>query len=210
MSDLRKLLDEGDEFERSLLDAGIDPDEDRAREERTLAALGLGGPIGPGPGDGGATGAGGGAALGKWLAFAAAGGVIVAGAIAFRPKATPNPVPASPPALEAPIVIASVVPQPKAAPSASEAPPIASAPRVVVSKIAPSASAPPPQASDSSLKAEILALDRARAALKGGDLTRARAELDRYDREFPFGSLGPEAKALRARMNKIDGDRKKP
>lgn len=210
MSDLGKLLDEGDEFERSLLDAGIDPDEDRAREERTLAALGLGGPLGPGPGDGGAGGAGGGAALGKWLALAGAGGAIVAGAITFGQKPEPTRTPAAAVAIEAPFASTSVAPIVEAAPVSSEAPPVASVPRVVVPKSAPSAPTPPPKASDGSLKAEILALDRARSALRAGDTQAARAELDRYDHEFPFGSLGPEAKALRARVNKIDSDRKKP
>lgn len=202
MSDLRKLLHEGDEFERSLLDAAIDPDEERAREERTLAALGLGGPAGPGPGDGGATG--GGAAVAKWLAFAAAGGAIVAGGIAFRPKTeAPIAPPTFAPAMqEAPVAVASAPPTLETTPLASESVPVPSAPPVVVNRPLPSASAPPQKPTTSTLAEEIRALDRARSALRAGDKERAKLELDRYDREFPFGSLGPEAKALRARADK--------
>lgn len=202
MSDLRKLLDEGDEFERSLLDAAIDPEEERAREDRTLAALGLGGPVGPGPGDGGAAG-GGSAAVGKWLAVAAVGGALVAGGIALRPRTESSPIapPVAATAIEpAPRVIASA-PAPPPTPAVTEAPAIATSVRIV-SRPLPSASASPQKPTTSTLVEEIRALDRARAALRAGDRDRARAELDRYDREFPFGSLGPEARALRARVNK--------
>lgn len=201
MSDLRKLLEEGDEFERSLLGAAIDPDEERAREERTLAALGLVGPVGPGPGDGGA--AGGGAAAGKWLALAAVGGALVAGAIALRPKHNPPEVaPAASIAVTvAPAAATSVAPEVQPAPTPVESTPLPSA-TVVVKRPLPSAPASAEKPSASTLVEEIRVLDRARALLRAGDKVRARAELDRYDREFPFGSLGPEARALRARVNK--------
>jgi hypothetical protein len=52
----------------------------------------------------------------------------------------------------------------------------------------------PPQ---TSLALELSSLDRARAALASGDATRALAEVDRHERAFPAGSLGPEAQLLR-------------
>jgi len=205
MSDLEKLLEEGDEFERALLGAARDEEEDRAREARTLAALGLGGPVGPTPGAGNTPGPA--AAVGKWVALAAVGGAVVAGAIALRSPS--QPLPKNPAVL--PAVVASVVETPTPSARTQETPeeipilPQPSRPRIALDK-----PAPPPKSDPSSLKLEIAALDRARALLKAGDTAGARSELDRYDHDFPFGSLGPEAKALRARVNKKDSSEKKP
>lgn len=219
MSDLERLLEgEADPLERSLLEAAKDEDDDRARAERTLAALGLGGPgPGPAPGDGGTGGAAagggtaGGAAL-KWLALAMVGGAVAVG-VAVRGEKGP---PTSPSAPIAVTTKAKAPPVPSAAPTvsapASPEPPASAAPpapRVPSAPVVTTAPPAPKPAGTGDLKREIAALDRARSAIREGDAARAKKELDRYDFEFPFGSLAPEAKALRARLQKMSGSGKK-
>jgi hypothetical protein len=62
----------------------------------------------------------------------------------------------------------------------------------------------------SSLKREIAALDRARAALSNGDTAGAKRELERYRREFPEGALAPEAAALGERIRKKESGAQNP
>jgi len=222
MSDLERLLDgDADPIERSLLEAAKDEDDERARTERTLAALGLGGPgPGPAPGDGGGAGGAtaGGAVSGgmalKWLAVVAVGGAVAVAVVARRGESPPpvataplvvatheEPAPVATPAPSAPATAAPL-------PSASAAVPV---PRRIPSAPSVTGAPPPPKAAGTSdLKREIAALDRARSALRDGDAARAKKELDRYDYEFPFGSLAPEAAALRARLKKMSGPTKKP
>jgi hypothetical protein len=211
MSDPEKLFDRGDDFERSLLQVAVDETEERDREARTLAALGLGGPVGPPPvpeGGGGLVGG----ALGKGIAVVALGGLVIAGAIALRKSPEREPSPAVPVASIATTSVASPSEPQRAqarATGTAEAP-LPALPSARRAAPKPAASASAPVANDpSALTREIAALDRVRAALKSGDAEAARAELDRYDRDFPFGSLGPEAKALRTRLDKLAGSGKK-
>jgi TolA-binding protein len=89
-----------------------------------------------------------------------------------------------------------VNPPPETAPSI--APKIVSAPR----------SAPPSAPStESPLARELESLDRARSALNRGDAAGALADIDRYERAFPRGSLRNEAQVLRAEALLAKGDR---
>lgn len=54
-----------------------------------------------------------------------------------------------------------------------------------------------PELSRSNIQGEVKALDRARAALRGGNSGRAIEELRDYSRNYPSGSLRLEAEALR-------------
>lgn len=203
MSDFERLRDVGDDLERALLEAAFEPDDERAREERTLMALGLGVPAGSGAdGAGGAAASSGGALVGKWLALVAAGGGVVALAVVgLQTERAPAPAPsASPPVSLAESPPPDIAPPPATAELQA---PVAepSAPRAMGRRPKAPASAASAPVDPSALTREIAALDRARTALRAGDPARARAELDRYDREFPFGALGPEARALRVRVD---------
>jgi hypothetical protein len=96
-------------------------------------------------------------------------------------------------------------PSPKAPPSPNEfiAPLVTATPP-------PSAhvdSAAPPAANNApTLLEEIRRLDRARTALRAGSAAQAAQELDRYDTDFPSGSLRPEAMVVRIELLVITGD----
>jgi hypothetical protein len=215
MSDLRRLLDgAGDDFERTLLEAATDPEAEAAQKEHTLAALGLAGPLGGGPGGGGSGGgsiapaakAGLGAA--KWGALAAVGAAAIGAAVVLAPRArstapvvapvvaTASLAPSEPAPVRAPPVeSSSAEPEPEGEPAATSH----AAPRAPSPKPAPSAAT---SSDASSLKREIQALDRVRADLDRNDVAAAERELSRYDAQFPFGALAPEAERLRSRIQK--------
>jgi len=85
----------------------------------------------------------------------------------------------SPTAPTAPTAPSEVEPQPSGAPPASAS----------------------PQPAASTLGREVTLVDGARAALQSGDPARALSMLDRYDHEFPAGTLAPESARLRARAS---------
>jgi outer membrane protein assembly factor BamD (BamD/ComL family) len=62
-------------------------------------------------------------------------------------------------------------------------------------------------ASEPDLHAEIALIDRARAALAGGDPKQALAVLGTYSRSYPRGTLGPEATLLKIQAWVALGDR---
>src|SRR5262249_22708968 len=64
----------------------------------------------------------------------------------------------------------------------------------------------PPAPVSVALERELESLDRARAALRRGAATEALAGLDRHEHTFPHGSLGVEARVLRAEALLASGD----
>jgi TolA-binding protein len=59
------------------------------------------------------------------------------------------------------------------------------------------------------LSGELRLLDAANRALAEGDLAAASADLDRYARDFPKGTLAEEALAIRVRVWTRSGDRER-
>jgi hypothetical protein len=204
MTDPHRLVDQdADDFERSLLrSARIDvgPDDTRARCVAALAGVTLlGAKV--------ATAASGVGLAVKWIGIgavvglAAAGTVKVGGRALSRSEAPPRAC-ATAPAIErppeAPPTFASVTaPEPSPAPE-PRAPPS-------VDRTAP------PSASfahaDDALDREVGLLDTARSALARGDTASALRALDRRDREFPRGALGPEALVIRVQVQLALGNR---
>ena len=196
MQDPERLLEQGSEFERSLLEGGIAERPSATLTRRMAMGAGLGGAL---------SYTSSAKALmqswwGKTVVFASVGAG-VAGAIAVGSQLNTEPqreVSAAP-------VVASTPAQPmKPAPlhrasasslAASERArtPPAIEPRRVTSKRA--ASAKP----ESTLAQEIKALDRVRGLMAQDDRAAALVELDRYDRRYPQGTLRREASVLRAR-----------
>ena len=71
----------------------------------------------------------------------------------------------------------------------------------------PSGSGAVPKLESQSLAREVALLREARLALARGDARAALGAIDRRDREFPRGSLGPEATVLRVESLVRAGDR---
>jgi TolA-binding protein len=202
MNDPVRLLDGGaDEFEAELLRAGR-ADAMSARSRRQiLAGIGIGGLL---TASTVATGVR--AAAKGWLATLGAGTVsavaIWAGVhslgheapVADPPKVAklaaparnPEPVPAPSPETQAPEA-------PEAAPTSAVAP----ARALVRTNAAP----------DSSLAAELSALEQARSAFLGHDYTQSLRLLDDYARRFPKQTLASEATVLRIESLAGRGDR---
>jgi len=142
--------------------------------------------------------------VGKWLAVAA---VVGAGAVAAvhvarpwtssmfasHPAAKVAPQPQATPAIEA-IQPASTVGDLPAAPVAA---PVAMPSRAL--KASPAASA--------DITGEIAAITLVRGALDKGDARGALASLDRYQQDFPRGTLAPEATVLRIEALQLAGER---
>lgn len=57
------------------------------------------------------------------------------------------------------------------------------------------------------LSAEVALVDRARSALRHGELTQVDAAVREHERRFPRGSLAPEVRLLRVERVAADGDR---
>jgi TolA-binding protein len=146
--------------------------------------------------------------VGKWLAVAA---VVGAGAVAAVHVARPwtasmlsshpaakaaqvaAPPPQATPAIEA-IEPASTVGDLPVAPVAA---PVATQSRAL--KASPAASA--------DITGEIAAITLVRGALDKGDARGALASLDRYQQDYPRGTLAPEATVLRIGALQMAGDR---
>jgi TolA-binding protein len=202
MSDPVRLLDGGaDEFEAELLRAGRADAVSADSRKQILAGVGLGGLLTA------STMATGVRAAGKgWLTTLGAGTVgavaIWAGvhALTSRPAAVPPPPP----------------PAPLAAPVQKAAPPSPEAATAVNAEPAPAPATPPPapkpslhnaMTADTSLAAELAALEQARAALLGHDYGQALHSLDEYARRFPKPQLRSEATVLRVESLAGRGDR---
>lgn len=65
----------------------------------------------------------------------------------------------------------------------------------------------PAETATNDVAAEVRLVERARRALASGDLTKANALLDDYERSFPHGSLAQEAAILRIDALALSGDR---
>ncbi len=112
---------------------------------------------------------------------------------AAKPSARSSARSTTPPPPAAPTAPAA----PAAAPAAPEPAPAAAAPADPAP--APAAAAPPPAPTVDArrLAAEVAILDRARAALRGGDPGAATAALDEHARDFADGALVAEAELVR-------------
>ncbi|MBX3205725.1 MAG: hypothetical protein KF764_11700 [Labilithrix sp.] len=193
-----------DPFERALLRAARRERAPEGSDRRVLAALGVGG-----AGGFGALVAKHAARLGPKgaLATIAIGATLVALThwAATGEPALPTEV-ASPPA--------AAVPEPSAAPSAvatdehrSEAMPSTRVEDLPSSQLPPARPRAAVAAGASArgtdevapggLAREVALVEEARAALARGDATAALGALDAHDREFPSGTLSPEARVLR-------------
>jgi TolA-binding protein len=131
----------------------------------------------------------------KWLGLGAVSGVLTAGTANELTRPSPTPVvetsaPTS--ARETPRLVGAAAPPIAHKPAELEARQLTlpSEP----AKVARFESAPPARADDSrALVREVASIDGAREALRTRDPDRALAELSRYERAFPSGSLAPEA-----------------
>jgi hypothetical protein len=215
MSDMRRLLDESnDERLLAVLRSNSDLAPPPKLRGRTLAAVGL---------HGGVLGAAGSwvsSALGVvathgWVGSLAKGALIVgvgtAAVIALRlhrpatltinsaarvevPQAPVAPLPARERVEHIPLQAST----PQSTPTVADPGPTIHS-RTEAHREARVPTPTPKQASNSAslLAAEVSTIDAARTALSAGSAARALGELDRYDREFPAGVLGPEATVLR-------------
>ena len=227
MNDSERLLDGGaDDFERRLLASALpDRGSDRALQ-RVLVAVGAGGA------GLAATTAAAGASPGflsmiiKWGSIGLISGALTSVSVSTIVQAVApaevlvdaTPRERSMPAarqdsrnVARPAAIEDDLP---AAPkSASLAQPPSRAARVEtpegVAPVAPSIAAFPssPSKRPSDLVGETQALDQANAALQRGDSRAALAALERRDKAYPRGMLGPEATVLRVQVLLASGDR---
>jgi hypothetical protein len=153
-------------------------------------------------------------ALSKWLVAGALGGTVVAGtahvvertlapvAPARSARTAASPAPRAPRRVHAPQLALDPMPEMPHEPELGSAAALAS-----VSAPAPVPSAPKlalasgrPMSSGDALGAEAARLDAARRALENGELERALAELDAYQRVRSLGVLDREALLLRIRV----------
>ena len=205
MKDPQRLLDSGSAFERDLLSSSHDEIPSKDLDRRVLAAM-AGVPIASA-----ATAPG----LSRFLStksviagFAViALGALVAGGMMRREPQAPSPTKAPAPAITTPAPTTEApretVMTPESLPNApANAPP---AVRSVTKTTAP-LPAPAPTAS-ASIAREIELLDDVKAKLGAGSPSEAARALDSYDREFPQGTLRPEATVLRIRTLLLNGDR---
>ncbi len=211
MSDLRRWSEEGARGDAALLLEASRRERAPARARaRTLEALGV-----AVAGSAAATGTamaatnaatkGGLTVLLKAAALSLVGGGLIAGVAVVHSaqlRARPSPLPVDSAAVEARSVEAPV-----------EAVPVVDAPSPAPST-APSehASRPEHPAARASASAEVLArelnaLELVHQALLGHDASAALRLLDRYQAQFPHGSLASEATVLRAQALLANGDR---
>jgi outer membrane protein assembly factor BamD (BamD/ComL family) len=73
--------------------------------------------------------------------------------------------------------------------------------------VAPAVRPPPSAAAKTSLAEEVALVERARAALRAGDLAAASAALDARDERFSRGALAEESEVLRVELASASGDR---
>lgn len=202
MQDPERLLDDGSEFERLLLEGGIAERPNASLTRRMALGAGLGGAL--------SYTSSAKAWMQTWwgttVVFVGVG-VGVAGAIALgaQPSRAPERDVPKAPLVSIPVEPASPAPSHRvSADGASEelgaskgpTPSLAIEPGAVSSKRA--ASAKP----GSTLAQEIKALDRVRGLMAQGDSAAALVALDGYDRRFPEGTLSREARVLRARATR--------
>jgi hypothetical protein len=211
MKDPQRLLDSGSAFERDLLSSSHDEMPSKDLDRRVIAAM-AGVPL---------AGAATAPSLARWLstksviagiAVVALGALVVGGMLRHEaPSSSQSQAQAQAPA---PAIVArptTTTTTPETPPEAVITPdalPNAAAPPRTVAKAAagPSAPSPAPTAS-ASIAREIELLDDVRAKLGAGTPSEASRALDAYDREFPQGTLRPEATVLRIRTLLLTGER---
>jgi hypothetical protein len=223
MSEPRRLLEAGGDFERSLLGAWQDEKPSpRARAEllalagltATAATAATTGTVGAATAAGGsiapkAAGLGG-VALAKWLAVAVAV-LLAATAAVVATRHDTAPVLVAPRSTEAPPLATAALPVD------APAPPLAGAPLAPTVPVAPTAPVAAPRAAvpkphdppapTSTLADQVSAMDRARAALEEGDAARALRLVDEYEAHFRGGAFQQEADVLRVEALVRRGDR---
>ena len=230
MSEPRRFLNNGGDFEQSLLRSAREDRPSPGSRQRALAALGVGASVlGAGATATAAVSTASpavkaAASLGllKWIGVGIADGALVVGAAEVAHSVAPQPAHVTSAALEEQ-GRAAVPPSRSPAtnlppiPAGDTKEPVSSAIEAPLAIVAPAASAaaliaePPrartPSPASSALADEIAALDGAREALASGDASRAIRALDARDRAFPRGALGPEAMVLRIEALALRGDR---
>ncbi len=158
-----------------------------------------------------AAGFSGAAKLGILAAMVLVSAVVSVAVVRSSPDATPVPTPATIPD-RVPAVAPS--PPPTTEPPAVSPADLPSAPTAAV--VTPTAPPPSTRAqgsavahtdAPSSVTEEIASFDRARAALEAGEVDRALALLDTYERRFPAGTFVQEAEVLRVKALSAKGDR---
>jgi hypothetical protein len=212
MNDPRRLVEQGaDPFERSLLRSSkldVGSHDTRARCVAAVAgATALGGKI--------ATASSAGLMV-KWVGIGAIVGLGAAGTVKVGGLALSRAEPSRGTAVvarassaergsdQAALPVASIesLPPPAIAASSDAEPRAAPCAERTQEKPPTAALAPP----DDALDREVGLLDTARSALARGDHALARRALDRRDREFPRGSLGPEALVIRVEVLVAEGN----
>jgi hypothetical protein len=203
-----------DDEERALLESAELDVPTPGAQNRTLAALGVGGAalsttVTAGSAKAAAASAGKTFGLGKLIAALAIGGTAGGAALHYRAQfitATPTvahvSAPAKPAEHSAPTPAAAAAPE-VAAESAAAATEPAPAPDISPSATKPSSAT---ARSEPDIAEEIASLDRARRASELGDFGAALSELDQYDRSFKQGRLRPEALLLRVQTLISKGD----
>jgi hypothetical protein len=213
MSELGRLAEDGDAFERELLASARGDRMSGAAKQRLVAAVGVGAGVGAIAADAAAASARATAVkawltgAGKWivlgvLASAAVGAVAVPAALRRHPASAP---PGAPVVQAAPPVESPTDP----VPAASDPAPPSPEPSTATAQGTPSArsghaTARPP----SSLQAELLLIERARGALASGRAHDALAALDEHRARFPRGALAEEEAVLRIESYRHAGDTK--
>jgi TolA-binding protein len=203
MSDPVRLLDQGaDEFEASLLRAGQADAMSTGSRRQILAGIGIGGLL---TASTVATGVR--AAAKGWFAKASLGAasalVIWAGVRATHPSA-PEAVVLAPAATHARRAAPAPVVEPRVDPAPT--PPAPAVTAEAVRTVSPSR-APVAERGESSLTAELSAVEQARRAFLAHDYTQSLKLLDEYTRRFPKRQLASEATVLRIEALAARGDR---
>jgi hypothetical protein len=208
MKDPQRLLDSGSAFERDLLSSSHDEMPSKDLDRRVIAAM-AGVPL---------AGAATAPSLARWLstksviagiAVVALGALVVGGMLRHEaPSSSQSQAQAPAPAIVPPPTTTTTTTTTPEAVITPDALPNAAAPPRTVAKAAagPSAPSPAPTAS-ASIAREIELLDDVRAKLGAGTPSEASRALDAYDREFPQGTLRPEATVLRIRTLLLTGER---
>jgi hypothetical protein len=214
MSDFEEPFEVWTDEERALLESAADDRAGAGARAATLAALGLGSAtmLGASTATVGATTSIAPAAKGagvwlivKWLSVVGLGmGAVAAGVYAV--KRAPHAQRA------APAVIGSTRP-----PMAAQEPVLVAPPAIVEPPIEPAVASAAADAkaaprgnaarAEPDLREEIAVIDQARAALSRGDPARALSVLSGYSRDYPRGTLGPEATLLKIQAWVALGDR---
>jgi hypothetical protein len=195
----RMLEQTGSALERALLHEGrayLGPDNLRSS---TLAALGLASTAGLATG--GALAWFSAKTWGtKLLLTVSAASVLVGIPVGYWAlRQAPEPIPAiRPAAMPAPLV----KPSPAAGPTTIAETPV---PPPMANATAPARASTGAAPTNSSLRAELAALDAVRSTLASGDSAGALSFLDAYFHTFPRGRLRPEAEVLRINALAKDG-----